>query len=102
MITALFPPGPKGHWLLGCLPEFRRDMLGFYRRTAADFGDLAAFRLGNRRLMLASHPDLIEQVLVTDNRHYVKPYIYQFLRPVLGNGLLLSEGEFWLRQRRLM
>jgi cytochrome P450 len=51
---------------------------------------------------LLSDPDLIEQVLVTDNRNFVKPYIYQFLRPALGNGLLLSEGDFWLRQRKLM
>ena len=51
---------------------------------------------------LVSHPDFVEQVLVTENRKFGKSYVFELLRPVLGNGLVNSEGEFWLRQRRLM
>jgi cytochrome P450 len=102
MRTARLPPGPRGRWLSGNLLEFRRDMLGFLSETARTYGDLASFRLGPRRVVLASHPDLIEQVLVSDNRNFGKHYALQFLRPVLGNGLLTSEGDLWLRQRRLM
>lgn len=102
MTSTALPPGPPGHWLLGNLPEFRRDMLGFYRHCTQEYGSLVSFRLGLNRLVLVSDPVLIEQVLVAENRNFVKPYIYQFLRPALGNGLLLSEGPFWLRQRRLM
>ena len=102
MTTARYPPGPRGHWLLGNLPEFRRDMLGFYARLARDYGDVVSYRLGPRRLVMLAHPDAIEEVLVGQNRDFEKPYIYQFLRPLLGNGLLLSEGDFWLRQRKLM
>jgi cytochrome P450 len=102
MIVASRPPGPPGHWLLGHLPEFRRDKLAFYTRLAREFGNVASFRLGWHALALVSHPDAIEQLLVTDHRNFVKPYIYQLLRPTLGNGLLLSEGAFWLRQRRLL
>lgn len=102
MTAARKPPGPKGHWLLGSLPDLRRDKLDFFCRLARDHGDVAAFRLGTRRCALVSHPDLIEQVLVTDHHHYGKHFAAQFLRPVLGNGLVLSEGETWLRQRRLV
>ncbi|MBI1902378.1 MAG: cytochrome P450 [Planctomycetia bacterium] len=96
------PPGPKGGWLLGNLREFRRDTLAFLTRVARTYGDIACYRLGPRRVYLVSHPDLIEQVTVTDNRNYHKHYALRFLRPVLGNGLLTSEDDFWLRQRRLI
>ena len=52
--------------------------------------------------MLLSHPDDIERVLVTENRRFHKNYALRFLRPLLGNGLLLNEGQSWLRQRRLI
>jgi cytochrome P450 len=102
MTTAPRPPGPKGRFLVGNLPEFRRDLLGFFTSCARDYGDLVALKLGPRLVHLASHPDFVEQVLVSENRKFGKSYVFELLRPVLGNGLLNSEGEFWLRQRRIM
>jgi len=98
----MLPPGPRGHLLVGCLPEFRRDMLGFLAACARDYGDVVPIRVAKRRLILLSHPDLIEEVLTARARHTTKTAILQMLRPVLGDGLLLSEGDSWLRQRRLM
>ncbi|MCA9073096.1 MAG: cytochrome P450, partial [Planctomycetaceae bacterium] len=40
--------------------------------------------------------------LVHQNRAFQKHYAVKLLQPVLGNGLLLSEGSFWLKQRRLV
>lgn len=97
----ILPPGPRGHWLLGSLRELRGDMLEFFADCQRRYGDLVACRFGNRRLVLASHPDFIERVLVHENRNFVKHFALQLLRPTLGNGLLTSEGDFWLRQRRL-
>jgi len=89
--------------LLGCLPELRRDILGFFEATKRQYGDVAYFRLGNRRSMLLSNPADIEQVLVTENRHFIKNFALSFfLQPLLGNGLLLNEGQSWLKQRRLI
>jgi cytochrome P450 len=102
MSAAPSPPGPRGRLLLGCLADFRRDLLSFMTRVAHEYGDCAAFRLGWKRVCLVSHPDLIEEVLVTQARHFRKHYVLRLLRPTLGNGLLLSEGDFWLRQRRLV
>src|SRR5438105_3723166 len=95
-------PGPRGHWLLGALPRLRTDMLGFFKDCFHEHGDAAYFRVANRRSMLLSHPDDIERVLVTENRRFIKNYAIIFLRPLLGNGLLLNEGQSWLRQRRLI
>src|SRR5438128_2655607 len=96
------PPGPRGAWLLGSFREFRADMLRFFERCQADFGDVVAFRLGTRKLVLVSDPAAVEEVLVTKNHDYQKHFGVRLLQPMLGNGLLLSEGESWLKQRRLM
>jgi cytochrome P450 len=98
----MLPPGPQGHLFVGSLPEFRRDILGFLAACARDYGDVVPIRVAKRRLILLSHPDLIEEVLTARARHTTKTAILQMLRPVLGDGLLLSEGDSWLRQRRLL
>jgi cytochrome P450 len=98
--TAL-PPGPTGTLIRGNLDAFTGRRLEFFLEVARKYGDLASFRLGPKRIFLASHPDLIERVLVTDARHYVKHFGARMYKPVLGNGLVTSEGDFWLRQRRL-
>jgi cytochrome P450 len=87
--------------LTGNFAAFRRDVLGFLQATVRDYGDVAGFCLGRRPCVLVSHPDLIESVLVKNNRNFIKPFAFRFTRAVLGNGLLTSEGDFWLRQRRL-
>jgi cytochrome P450 len=94
------PPGPKGHFLSGHLPEMRRDLLGFYLRCARDYGDCTTLRFGLRRIFFVNHPTLIEQVL--HSRNFTKHYALRMNRLLLGNGLLTSEGDFWLRQRRLI
>ncbi|QJW95341.1 cytochrome P450 [Frigoriglobus tundricola] len=101
MPSNALPPGPRGSLLGGSLRDFSTHRLDFFVRVAREYGDLASFRFGPRRLFLASHPDLIEQVLVTDAKHYIKHFGARMYKPVLGNGLVTSEGDFWLRQRRL-
>jgi cytochrome P450 len=100
MLGRRLPPGPKGHFLTGNLPELRRGQLAFYTRCAREFGDICTIRIGPRRLFLLFHPDLVEQVLTSRGFH--KHFGLRMNRFLLGNGLLTSEGDFWLRQRRLI
>jgi cytochrome P450 len=64
-------------------------------------GDIAHWRIGPQHLFLFSHPDLIRDVLVTNGRNFHKSRGLERAKRLLGNGLLTSEGEFHLRQRRL-
>ncbi len=96
------PPGPPGHFLSGNLGEFRRDMLAYYVRAARDYGDVVRIRLGPRSLYLVAHPDLIEEVLVRKNANFRKHSALRMNRLLLGDGLVTSEGDLWLRQRRLV
>jgi cytochrome P450 len=66
-----------------------------------DYGDIVTMRYYSFRVYFISHPDYIEQVLVTDNRKFIKGRILRKNKQLFGNGLLTSEGDFWLRQRRL-
>lgn len=103
MVTSLrVPTGPKGSWLTGNLPAFRKARLAFFVDCARDFGDVVKIRFAHRHIYLLNHPDRIEEVLVTQSRHFVKHFALRLNPRVLGKGLLTSEGDFWLRQRRLI
>jgi cytochrome P450 len=93
--------GPRGNFLLGNLTAVSRDQLGFLLKCAAQYGDHVELRFGRRRIIVLNNPRDVEEVLVTQQRNFVKGYFYRILGPLLGNGLLTSESDFWLRQRRL-
>src|SRR3954470_759129 len=93
--------GLQGHWFYGHLVEFRADRLGFFTDFARTSGDVWPLRLPGRRLLLFNRPDLIEQVLVTQSKNFIKHFGLRMYKPVLGNGLVTSEGDFWRRQRKL-
>ena len=103
MVTASrLPPGPPGHLILGHQSEFRQDPLGLLTRTARQYGDLATIRFGPYRVILVSHPDHVESVLVSNARIFLKGPALRRNPLLLGSGLLTSEGEQWRRQRRLI
>src|SRR6516225_2581000 len=102
LLQPRLPPGPKGTLIGGNIRQFRTGLLDFLLCTARDYGPLASFRIGPRRMFLVSAPELIEQVLVTDAKHYIKHFGARAYKPVLGNGLVTSEGLFWQRQRKLI
>lgn len=83
------------------MAELRKDMPAYLRRCAVEHGDIVPLRFGPARAVFINHPDLIEQVLVTDYRKYVKGSALRKNRLLFGNGLLTSEGTFWRRQRKL-
>src|SRR6185369_5011697 len=95
------PPGPRPQPLLGNLLAFRHNPLDFFTCCAREYGDVAHYQIGRVSAYLLSHPDLIEQVLVTDSASFIKGRAVRANHLLLGNGLLASEGDTWLRQRRL-
>jgi len=81
--------------------EIARNPLAMMIAMQRDHGDIAHWRIGPQNLYLINHPDLIRDVLVTNGRNFTKSRGLERARRLLGNGLLTSEGEFHLRQRRL-
>lgn len=95
------PPGPKGHLLVGVLPEFRKDPAGFLEKMARQYGDVVYIPLGRQHIYYLGHPDMIRDVLVTRQNKFKKSRMLERARVLLGDGLLTSEGEHHRRQRRL-
>src|SRR5882672_1209221 len=96
-----FPPGPSEgmrRWSLGPLND---TPLEYFTKLAREYGDVAGIRVLNFKTIFINHPDTIEEALVANARKYIKGRVLRANRHVFGEGLLTSDGEFWLRQRRL-
>ncbi len=85
-----------------------RNVLGFLRaplpllqRLTEDHGDVVDIPMLGAPWLLLNHPDDIEAFLVSHSASLVRDEFAVYLRRVLGEGLLTSDGELWKRQRRL-
>lgn len=108
--TAPAAPGPSGHAVLGMAPEFRRDMLGTLLTGFHTYGDVVSYHFGPRRgpravsqdVVMAHHPDGIHEILTTTRVFSRRTTGFQVLTELIGTGLLTSDGDVWLRQRRTL
>ncbi len=94
-----FPPGPEGKGKLGCLPEMRANPMEFLEHVALEYGGIARVNMGAYYSYLVSEPKLIKEVLVDNYDKYKKNTRYKQVRMVIGEGMLLSEGDVWKYQR---
>lgn len=101
-VTVKVPPGPRNLLPVLNLISLRRDPIAFFTRLASEYGDVAHFKLGSVPVFLISRPDLIRDILITNNKQFMKGEGLQRAKRLLGEGLLTSEGEIHLRQRRLV
>ncbi|MCX7961432.1 MAG: cytochrome P450 [Burkholderiales bacterium] len=94
-----FPPMKEAPALarwLGLAPRF--DIMATLER-----GPLCYTRLLGKRIYFVNDAEFVKRILLDNAANYPKSVTYRNnLRPFLGDGLLVSEGEFWRRQRRLM
>ncbi len=96
------PPGPKRQFPGQMLLRLRKDgLLQVMNEMAQAHGDIVHFTLPGEHMALLSHPDDIRDMLVTHQKQFKKGRGLERTEMLLGKGLLTSEGEFHLRQRRL-
>jgi len=98
MTANSFPPGP-GEGKLGCLPKMRANPMQFLEEVAHEYGGIARINMGSYYSYLVSEPKLIKEVLVDNYEKYKKNTRYKQVRMVIGEGMLLSEGDIWKHQR---
>jgi cytochrome P450 len=84
---------------LRCL---RRNPLGEYEALRTQFGDVVRLSILPHPVYLLSHPDAVQYVLRDNAGNYRKGLLFKPIAALQGQGLLTSEGEHWLRQRRLV
>ncbi|MGE3674139.1 MAG: cytochrome P450, partial [Polyangiaceae bacterium] len=95
-------PHANGWPVLGDLPGFSKDPLGFLTRLHAEHGNIARLQVGPFKGVSINDPELIHQVLTKQHESVRKSMDTRWLSSVLGDGLVTSEGEFWKRHRKLL
>ena len=95
------PPGPRGEPLLGNGRRYSRDPFSFMTDVADAYGDVIRLDLGPRETYMLTNPRDIERVLVSDWAAFGKPNLDDAVDDLLGDGLLMSEGDRWRQQRDL-
>jgi len=96
------PPGPKGEPLFGASRKYADDPFAFIDALEESYGDLARFEMGPMETYMVTGPADIERILLTEADSFRKPdFQSDALGDLLGEGLLLSEGDTWQQQREL-
>jgi cytochrome P450 len=92
------PPTPGGS-----LRALMRDPLSFFLTITREYGDVVCYRPAPEPAYLVNHPDYIRHILQSNHHNYSKAtYINNMFKEAIADGLLTSEGDTWLQQRRLM
>lgn len=94
------PPGPGWFETVKLHLQFGRDQIGTYRGIDDKYGPVSRFRLGPFRMILATDPDFIEEVLLRRAESFDKDAVTKELSVLLGRGLIVSDGAFWRGQRK--
>ncbi|MHB1223664.1 MAG: cytochrome P450 [Gemmatimonadaceae bacterium] len=95
------PPGPRARYpgeMIRALASDRLDLFDRMRRH----GDVTEISIASQRIVLVMHPDDIRRVLVSHQRGFERGPALERAKAFLGEGLLTSEGELHMRQRRLV
>jgi len=94
------PPGlPGSKPVVGHMLIFRKDPLDFFIRSHEQLGDLAWLQSPRLDVVLLFKPEYIRYVLQGNHKSFTKSFGYDELKILLGDGLLTSEGEKWMKQR---
>ncbi len=97
-------PGPKPMPVLGNILDMRQGevfetLLEFHKT----YGDIVQLELPkNQYVYSIANPETIQHVMQMNNQNYTKGERIDIAKPLVGNGLFTSEGDFWRRQRRMM
>ena len=102
--TYHFPPGNNRWQSLVASITFLKNPIRTISRNMEKFsGTYSVFLAGRGRLILTEDPDFIQYVLRDNHTNYQKSELStKTAARLFGNGLLFSNGQIWLKQRRLI
>src|SRR6202795_825684 len=96
------PRAPDTMTAIGRMAAMRVSVIGTWAQRAYE-EDIIQGRFFGRSSFTLNTPDAIRHVLVDNYENYTRtPAGIRVLRPVLGEGLLISEGRAWKHQRRTL
>jgi cytochrome P450 len=94
------PPGPGVNLLLSVLKQKKWvDPIAHFTHLAANYGDIAHYKLGRRHIVFLNHPEYIREVFVVQQANFVKERTQQKARLLLGEGMITADGACHKQQR---
>ena len=100
MATLIIPPGPTKAFNLNA-NEQSFELIG---SLLNDYGDVVSLPSADSKpsQTIVNHPDCIKEIFVTEHKTMQKGAEFDRVKMLLGNGLIVSDGEFWKRQKRMI
>jgi cytochrome P450 len=96
-------PGPKGNPLFGSVQEFALNPAEFMLRNAVEYGDIVKFRVLHLDFYLVVRPEYTQELLITHHDRLIKsPRDVAILSKFLGKSILVTDGAYHKRQRKLV
>jgi cytochrome P450 len=96
-------PGPTPRELLPRLRQLQLDPLRFLHQFSKEYGGIARIPVPFMHVYNLAEPEVVKHILQDNAKNYTKQTLqYTNLALVAGQGLLTSDGAFWLRQRRMI
>jgi cytochrome P450 len=106
-VDAYIPPFPaRPAKALGTRELLRRsseNFIAIWEDKAFEYQTMST-RVLARQVVICNSPDTVRQAFVTDNASFERksPQMRQILRPLVGDGLFISDGETWKTRRRIV
>ena len=103
-ITMNLPPKASRFRSLLKLQKFMKNPIPFLSENLEEYGDTYCFSLKYGKVgILTIDPDIVQHILLKNSQNYIKPIDKRnALSRFVGNGLLVSSGDYWARQRKLI
>ena len=96
------PPGPRDGGIGFLRSASSGGLVRYLDATARRYGPVSSFRAGMQRIVLVDDAQLIERILVTWQREFVRDTGAALVRELVGEGLLTTDDPAHLARRRLM
>jgi cytochrome P450 len=90
------PPGPAEKY------DASEDLLRWMKAQFDRFGSIYRASIYGTDVYVVSDPEHVDHVLRTNWRNYKRGQAIKRIGLLLGNGLIVSEGEFWKKQRQMI
>ncbi len=94
-VRPALPPRTGGLPIVGALPAFARRPFDLLREAREQHGDIFTLDLGVTRWVILNHPRQADYMLREHSQNYRKGSgLWDTIRELMGNGLVVSEGDF--------
>ena len=97
--TKRIPPGPSEQLALGIDTE---TLAALQNMQSAHGNMVSITRPNGRQAYFINDPDEVRKLLVKHHAHYKKGPGFERVKMLLGNGLIVSDGDVWRRSRRMI